>query len=138
MDYSKIPYPFIFLKNERRVYFMTLGELKNLSWLKFDLYNVDVFWIVSKKNCRTWLRNTGYAREAEETEDINELIELVQKSVADRNLSWEFNRVDSAWCLNLYNSSVNPFSGDYDDFTVTQFNLSSYDVPTIFIEGDAL
>lgn len=125
---------------------MNFGEFRKLEWLKFDQNAVDV--LVLADYSFLYMIITNFIDGNDESEmaifskvinhdnnmDIDELFEIANNILQKRHLFWDVIEFGGAKYINLVTSDGQyPFSGTWDDYTVLEFNISSFKVPTIII-----
>ena len=125
---------------------MNFGEFRKLEWLKFDQNAVDVLVLADYSFLHMVILNFIDGNDESEMAifskvinhdnnmDIDELFEIATNILQKRHLFWDVIEFGGAKYINLVTSDGQyPFSGTWDDYTVLEFNISSFKVPTIII-----
>ena len=111
---------------------MNFGEFKHLDWLKYDRFGLDIFVHPSKHYMCEWLKNSGI--EYDYSEDEDSLVEKVKELSNKQKLYWEFKKINGVNYLDIIESSLDPWNGDYDDCEISLLDLTNFKVPTLFLE----
>lgn len=122
---------------------MDFGTFRRQPELKFDQNAVDVYIIANKPFLKDiikrWTLDLTDEKEIElnnmlDNSDIEELIEATKKLLYTTiHLDVEFKRLGGEYYLNLEDVDEDPFHGEYDDYKLVEFNISSYKYPTFII-----
>lgn len=124
---------------------MNFGTVRKTEWLKFDKNAVDV--LVLANNLFLYSVINGLIDGNNESEmaiypkienyenmDIDELFEIANNLLQKRHQFWDFVEFGGAKYVNLLNSDLNPFDGDWDEYNVLEFNINSFKIPTFILK----
>lgn len=102
---------------------MTVGEFKKIPWLKVDLNIINCYIQLTPKSISRIL--TGYNIYNDIDEGIERLMRKLMVSVKDKHLFWEFTIFGGKYYLDVVQSGIDFWNGDYDSFKIIEFNLNN-------------